>query len=90
MTLQQSTVEGVSSHQEAGLRREWHLGINSQSLLFMLAEGSSSLVPFGTKSKLSLLQNSLKPFHQDLLPPRACASPSVTSSVFLGGVMVAP
>lgn len=56
----------------------------------MLGEGSSSLVPFGTKSKLSLLQNSLKPFHQDLLPPRACASPSVTSSVFLGGVMVAP
>lgn len=68
MTLHQSTQEGVSSPQEAGLRREWHLGINSQSLLSMLAEGSSSLVPVGTKSKLSLLQNSLKPFHQDLPP----------------------
>lgn len=90
MTLQQSTVEGISSPQETGLRREWHLRIKFQSFLSMLAEGSSSLVPVGTKSKLSLLQNSLKPFHQDLLPPGACASPSVTSSVFLGGVMAAP
>lgn len=90
MTLQQSTAKGVSHPQETGLRREWHLGINSQSLLSMLPEGSSSLGPLGTKSKLSLLQNSLKPFHQDQPPPRACASPSVTSTVFLHGVMVAP
>lgn len=90
MTLQQSTAEGFSRPQETGLRREWHLGINSQSFLSMLSEGPSSLVPLGTKSKLSLLQNSLKPFPQVLPPPRACASPSVTSSLFLSGVMVDP
>lgn len=66
------------------------LGVNSQPFLPMLTEGSSFLVLVGTKSKLSLLHNSLKPFHQDLLPPRACASLSVTSSVLLSGVVAAP